>query len=126
MNVDSRDCVAPRLPKLKKVLLHARPDTKVLIGAACPAVKFKGVFWHALWGATAERLKQASEVFIHGYSMPAADEKARELQFGNINPAAAINVYCRSMSDRVADDCRARGFGKVNAFTAIGFETWAS
>jgi len=83
-------------------------------------------FWHPLWGAAAERLKQASEVFIHGYSMPAADEKARELLFGNINPAAAINVYCRSTSDRVADDFQTRGFGKVHSFPSIGFETWAS
>ena len=58
--------------------------------------------------------------------MPAADEKARELLFGNISRDAVINVYCRSASDRLAGEFRARGFSKVNSFPMIGFETWAS
>ena len=71
-------------------------------------------------------LRDATEVFIHGYSMPEADLKARELLFGNIKPDATINVSCRSTSDRIADEFRSRGFAKVNSFPTIGFETWAT
>jgi len=39
-------------------------------------------FWSPLWSAAAQRLREAREVFIHGYSMPASDLKARELVFG--------------------------------------------
>jgi len=82
-------------------------------------------FWQPLWGTAAQRLREAAEVFIHGYSMPAADEKARDLLFGSIGRDAVINIYCRSASDRLAGDFRAHGFSKVNSFPEIGFETWA-
>ena len=51
---------------------------------------FWGRFWSLLWEGAATRLRggNKSEVFVHGYSMPASDRKARELLFGNINPAA--------------------------------------
>jgi hypothetical protein len=83
-------------------------------------------FWQPLWGAAAQKLREASEVFIHGYSMPSADQKARELLFGNINRDATINVHCRSTSDRLAEEFRAREFANVNSFPEVGFETWAS
>lgn len=83
-------------------------------------------FWQPLWGAAADRLREVAEVFIHGYSMPAADDKARELLFGNIDRDAIINIYCRSASNRLVGEFRAHGFAKVNSFPEIGFETWAS
>jgi hypothetical protein len=36
-------------------------------------------FWSPLWNGAAQRLRAAREVFIHGYSMPASDLKAREI-----------------------------------------------
>ncbi len=36
-------------------------------------------FWEPLWDAAGERLRVADEVFIHGYSLPASDERARQL-----------------------------------------------
>jgi hypothetical protein len=83
-------------------------------------------FWQPLWEAASQRLKEASTVLIHGYSLPPADEKARELLFDNIKRDTAINVHCRSTSDRIADEFRGRGFADVNSFPAVGFETWAS
>ena len=87
---------------------------------------FWGRFWSPLWDGAAVRLREASEIFVHGYSMPASDLKARELLFGNINPDATINVHCRSTSVRIADEFRSRGFAKVRPFPTIGFETWAA
>lgn len=83
-------------------------------------------FWSPLWDGAAARLRAAREVFVHGYSMPASDLKARELLFGNISPDAAINVHCRSTSNRIADEFRSRGFARVQAFPEIGFEAWAA
>jgi len=83
-------------------------------------------FWSALWAAAAARLRDAREVFIHGYSMPAADLKARELLFANINPGAPINIHCRSTSERIVDEFRRRGFSHVKGFPSVGFETWAT
>jgi hypothetical protein len=83
-------------------------------------------FWSPLWSGAAQRLHEAREVFIHGYSMPASDLKARELLFDNINPDASISVHCRSTSNRIADEFRSRGFANVRAFPMIGFEAWAA
>jgi hypothetical protein len=83
-------------------------------------------FWSPLWSAAAARLRDAREVFIHGYSMPAADLKARELIFDNINPRAAINIHCRSDSDRIAGEFRSRLFTDVRSFPGVGFEDWAA
>jgi len=83
-------------------------------------------FWSPLWGAAAQRLREAREVFIQGYSMPAADVKARELLFGNINSEAAIHIHCRSTSDRLAAEFLDRGFANVKSFPAVGFEAWAA
>jgi hypothetical protein len=83
-------------------------------------------FWLPLWTAAAQRLRDATEVFIHGYSMPSADVKARELLFENINRDAIVNVHCRSTSDLIVEDFRRHGFKNVNSFPAIDFETWAT
>jgi len=83
-------------------------------------------FWQPLWAAAAQQLREATEVFVHGYSMPAADERVRELLFGGISRDSVINIYSRSISDRLAEEFRGRGFARVNSFPTIGFETWAS
>lgn len=82
-------------------------------------------FWVPLWTAAAERLQTVSEVFIHGYSMPTADSKARELLFGNISKTAVVNVHSRSASDRIAEEFRSRGFTSVKSYPPVGFEEWA-
>ncbi|MCX6624052.1 MAG: hypothetical protein NTY38_23915 [Acidobacteria bacterium] len=58
--------------------------------------------------------------------MPAADLKARELLFGNINPEAAINIHCRSTSGRLAAEFRDRRFANVRSFPAVRFEASAT
>ena len=83
-------------------------------------------FWSPLWRTAAARLRQAREVFIHGYSMPQSDRKARELLFDNINPRATVNVHCLGDSDRIADEFRALGFADARSFPMTGFEAWAT
>lgn len=83
-------------------------------------------FWEPLWNAAAERLRSANEVLIHGYSMPMADTRARDLLFSNIEKSAAISIHCRSTSDRIAEELRSRGFTNIRPFPSVDFETWAA
>ncbi len=83
-------------------------------------------FWEPLWNAAAERLRAAKEVFILGYSMPAADVRARQLLFANIEKSTVISIHCRSTSDRTAEEFRSRGFTDVRPFPSVDFEAWAA
>ena len=81
-------------------------------------------FWGPLWKAAAECLRAAGEVLIHGYSIPPADARARELLFDNIAKSAPIKIHCRSASDRIAEEFRSRGFTDVRPFPSVDFEAW--
>ncbi len=82
-------------------------------------------FWTPLWNAGAGHLRSANEVFIHGYSMPAADARARQLLFDNIGKSTAIHIHCRRRSDRLAEEFRSRGFTCVRSYSSVDFEAWA-
>jgi hypothetical protein len=58
--------------------------------------------------------------------MPTADSKARELLFDNVKKTALVNVHSRSMSDRIAEEFRSRGYRDVRSLPAVGFEAWAA
>ena len=81
--------------------------------------------WVPLWKSASKHLRAADEVFIHGYSMPIADARGRELVFNNLSKTALINIHCLDDSNRMADEFRGQGFKNVRAFPAIGFEEWA-
>jgi hypothetical protein len=82
-------------------------------------------FWGPLWNSAAKCLRAASDVFIHGYSMPPADARARELLFDNISKSALVRIHCRSRSDQIAEEFRSRGFTNVRPFPSVDFEAWA-
>lgn len=83
-------------------------------------------FWLPLWNAAAERLCHADEIYIHGYSMPDADSQAQKLLFENVSKPAAIEIYCLSTSDSIAQEFQKRGFTHVASYPAIRFEEWAT
>jgi hypothetical protein len=82
-------------------------------------------FWAPLWNGACLCLRAADEVYVFGYSMPLADERARVLLFDNIAKTAPINIYCRSASHRIAEEFRSRGFAHVRPFPSVDFEAWA-
>jgi hypothetical protein len=82
-------------------------------------------FWEPLWASAAECLRAADGVFIHGYSMPASDERARQLLFANIEKSATISIHCRNRSDHIAEAFRSHGFTDVRPFPSVDFEAWA-
>jgi hypothetical protein len=83
-------------------------------------------FWEPLWKAAATRLRVANEVFIHGYSMPHSDVRARELIFDNIDRSCRVNIHCRKTSGSMAEEFRDRGFTDVRPFPNVDFEAWVS
>ncbi len=76
-----------------------------------------------IWGQAKEQLQRSSAVVICGYSLPAADERARELLFDNIPKAAAIEVVCGNDSDRIMEEFNAARFEDVKS-CPIFFEEW--
>jgi hypothetical protein len=80
--------------------------------------------WRPLWESAAERLRGVKQLFIHGYSLPRADQHARELLFDNVSRDAIVHIFCRSASDRIAEEFRMRGFSKVLPNSTVGFESW--
>jgi hypothetical protein len=80
--------------------------------------------WRPLWKSAAERLRGVKQLFIHGYSLPNADQRARELLFDNVRRGATINIFCRDDSDRIAGEFRMEGFSDVRPNSTIGFEAW--
>ena len=84
------------------------------------------LLWESLWRRAGEALREAEEVFIHGYSMPQADDRARRLLMDSINRRSPIHVFSMGKSDCVASEFRGGGFQDVRPYGTIEFETWAA
>jgi hypothetical protein len=61
---------------------------------------------------------------IIGYSMPNADERARELLLRHSNPNAEILVFSGSRTGAICEDFRKIGFQTVNSFGDGYFEDY--
>jgi len=72
-------------------------------------------FWDDIWGQAGESLRTSEKVIVIGYSMPAADERARALILKCTNPGAEVRVFSGSDSKSI---CR--------TFHSCGYETAAS
>jgi hypothetical protein len=82
--------------------------------------------WVPLWESAAKRLRSARRVFIHGYSLPSGDARARRLFFDNVIRRASVYVFCKGDSKRIAGEFRNRGFSDVRHSSEVGFEDWSS
>ena len=82
--------------------------------------------WQPLWESAAARLRGVEELFVHGYSMPPADARARRLLFDNVNPGTPIHIFCRGASEGIASEFRQAGFSDVRPNSEVRFEVWAS
>jgi hypothetical protein len=61
-------------------------------------------FWDDIWRQAGESLRVSEKVVVIGYSMPAADERARDLILKCTNPNAEVGVFSGSASNLI---CRA-------------------
>jgi hypothetical protein len=81
-------------------------------------------FWNCIWGRAQQALASAKEIVIIGYSMPTADERARELLLKYSNPDAEILVFSGSRTDAICKDFRDNGFKNVKSFGKKYFEDY--
>ncbi len=83
-------------------------------------------FWNYLWEQAQQSLGSAEKFVTIGYSMPKADERARELLLEHSNPDAEILVFSGSRTDAICEDFRKSGFQTVNSFGDGYFEDYLS
>lgn len=66
-------------------------------------------FWDEIWQQAGEALHASTKVVIVGYSMPVADERARDLILKCTNPKAQVAVFSGSASKSICQDFQSRG-----------------
>jgi len=83
-----------------------------------------GNFWDHLWSRAAGALRAADEIVVCGYSLPGADQRARDLLFQQPQRNAVIQVISGDQSERIAREFSSAGFESVSTFTGGYFANW--
>ena len=79
-------------------------------------------FWDALWGMGETALEQSDKIMICGYSLPAADERARSLLFQAPYREAQILVASGSDTARIVKEFQNAGYANAVAAQEVSFE----
>lgn len=74
-----------------------------------------GEFYDDLWSAAGAALERATSIYILGYSLPASDERARQLLLRGIPATTPLSLFCGSKSAPLFEEFRAQGFKTVQA-----------
>jgi hypothetical protein len=83
-------------------------------------------FWELLWSQAKKALSLCNKMVICGYSLPAADQRARDLLFNAPPKDASIEVASGQNSQRIAAEFKRAGFSNVTTFGRGYFEDWLS
>lgn len=83
-----------------------------------------GDFWEHLWSQAAGALGTAHKIVVCGYSLPTADQRARDLLFRQPQRKAAIQIISGDQSERIASEFSDAGFKNVVAFKSGYFADW--
>jgi hypothetical protein len=70
-------------------------------------------FWSALWDRAEQAIEAASEIAVIGYSLPIADEAARNLLLNTKNRSVPLAISCGSSSEGIRDEFAKNGFSAV-------------
>jgi len=81
-------------------------------------------FWDDIWGQAEQAFQSSDKIVIIGYSMPEADERARDLLLKRSNPDAEILVFSGSRTGAICEDFRNGGFQTVHSFGKGYFEDY--
>jgi len=81
-------------------------------------------FWGHLWSQAHDALGACSRIVVCGYSLPAADQRARELLFNAPLRDTTIEVVSGRDSERIASEFMSTGFSNVSTFGRGHFEDW--
>jgi hypothetical protein len=83
-----------------------------------------GDFWDHLWSLAARALRAANRIVVCGYSLPSADQRARDLFFRQPQRKAAIQIISGDQSDRIAREFSDAGYESVSTFIGGYFANW--
>jgi hypothetical protein len=81
-------------------------------------------FWELLWSQARKALETCSKMVICGYSLPSADQRARDLLFNTLPKDARIEVVSGQDSERIAAEFKGSQFSNVTAFGRGYFADW--
>lgn len=70
-------------------------------------------FWEDLWEQAKHALRSSEEIVIVGYSMPAADERARNLLLSAPDAHVRVGIFCGASTKSVSDEFVEQGFSNV-------------
>ncbi|MGB8028926.1 MAG: hypothetical protein WCF30_04595 [Terracidiphilus sp.] len=83
-----------------------------------------GDFWDHLWSLAARALKAANKIVVCGYSLPSADQRARDLLFRRPQRKAEIEIVSGDQSERIAREFTDAGFKSASTFGNGYFVGW--
>jgi hypothetical protein len=81
-------------------------------------------FWVTIWSSAEAALRSAEKLVMIGYSMPKADDKARELILKKTNRKARIEIFCGGDTELISDTFAGDGFSDVNTLGNHLFEDY--
>jgi hypothetical protein len=85
--------------------------------------EFSG-FWDFLWSQAAEALNKTDGVVLCGYSLPDADQRARDLLLFGPAKEADIEIICGNQTEHIASEFRRAGFSSVATSKSGYFADW--
>ncbi len=83
-------------------------------------------FWDDLWEQAREALGRSERLVVCGYSLPAADERARELLLTSAPSHARIDVSAGGDSGRIVQEFRQAGYQYAMESEETLFEQWVT
>jgi hypothetical protein len=81
-------------------------------------------FWQCLWSQAEVALGSSDEIAVIGYSLPIADERARELLLEKANRSAQITICCGERSSHVSHEFERHGFSHIETMGGGRFEDY--
>jgi hypothetical protein len=109
---ESRDPEAP-LERFGALPAIITPTLKKRFYEQTPAGRELEPFWENLWAQARHALEASEKIVMIGYSMAAADEKARSLLLSSPNRHVNLEVFCGGRTKPISDEFLARGYSQV-------------
>ena len=82
------------------------------------------LFWDYIWTLGRAAVRSADKIIIIGYSMPQADQRARELLWKESNPRAEVRVFSGTRTEYIYEEFRKQGFRNTGSNNSGYFEDY--
>lgn len=81
-------------------------------------------FWDCLWSQAAQAVQKCDKIVLCGYSLPTADQRARDLLLQRPRKDTPIEVVSGGQTEQIAGVFRKAGFRDVTASKSAYFADW--